>query len=135
MNRCREIKIGDKASMKRVATDELIRNLAEVSGDKNLMHIDDAYAAKTVFGRRIAHGLFCLGMISNLLGTQLPGEGTVLISENIKYRLPVYIGDEIEATVEVAGLIPEKNKVSLTFACINQNGAVVLDGNTVVKVM
>ena len=135
MGKIDTIQVGDRASLKKTATDACVKAMAEITGDFNKMHVDDAYAAKTVFGRRIAHGLFCLGMVSNLLGTQLPGEGTVLLSQEIKYKLPVYIGDEIEAVVEVTEIFPEKSRVHLAFWCVNQNGKTVLEGSTAIKWM
>lgn len=134
MSKCDGISIGDKVSIKQVAASETVIALAEISGDKNPVHLDDEYAATTIFGRRIAHGLFCLGMISNLLGTQLPGKGTVLVSEQINYKKPVYIGDEIETTVEVVDIMPEKDKLNMSFSCVNQDGMVVLDGSTIVRI-
>lgn len=135
MSKCDSFKVGDKASIKKIATSETVIKLAEISGDKNPVHLDDVYAASTVFGKRIAHGLFCLGMISNLLGTQLPGNGTVLVSEVINYKRPVFIDDVIETTVEIDEIIAEKNKIKMSFSCINQNDVVVLYGYAIVKIM
>lgn len=134
-NKLMNLKIGDKVSMKRIATEDVVIKFAEISGDNNPVHLSEEYASKTIFGSRIAHGLFCLGMVSNLIGMQLPGEGSILVNESVKYRKPVYINDEIETTVEVTDFIYEKNKVIMSISCVNQKGEVVLDGVTEVKVV
>lgn len=127
--------IGDQVSMKKLVTGELVNQFAEISGDRNPVHLSEEYAKKTIFGARIAHGLFCLGMVSNLIGTQLPGEGSILVKENIKYKRPVFLNDEIETTVTITGFIKEKNKVLMSICCKNQKNEVVLDGDTEVKVV
>lgn len=130
-----KLKIGDKVSMKRIASHEIVCQFAEISGDKNPVHLSEEYAKTTIFGSRIAHGMFCLGMVSNLIGTQLPGEGSILVNESVNYRKAVYLNDEIETTVEITKFIYEKNKVIMSINCYNQNGELVLDGITEVKVI
>lgn len=125
-------RIGDCAVLEMTATDSTVRQLAEISGDKNPVHLDDAYAAGTVFGKRIAHGLFCLGMISNVIGNQLPGRGSILVSQEIKYRKPVYINDCIQAKVEVREILVEKSRLILACSCRNQQGDLVLEGTAAV---
>lgn len=129
----KEIHIGDSAELKVIATDEIVRNIANVSGDNNPVHLDNQYAEKTVFKRRIAHGLFCLNAISKLLGTVLPGEGTILLSQTFNYKFPVYIDDCVEVKVCVRDIKSEKRIYILDTICINQNGKVVLEGESVVK--
>lgn len=126
--------IGDTTSMTRVIRSDDVLDMAQISGDFNPIHIDDEYAAKTRFGRRIAHGLFCVGMISALLGTKLPGLGTVLVSEEIKYSSPVYLDDEITASVTVENIDPDKNRVGLSFLCKNQKDKPVVSGSAKVIV-
>lgn len=126
-------KKGDSAVLEMTASDSTVRQLAEISGDKNPVHLDDAYASDTVFGKRIAHGLFCLGMLSNVIGNQLPGWGAILVNQEIKYRKPVYIDDHILAKVEVQEIIKEKNRLVLSCSCSNQRGDVVLEGTAVVN--
>lgn len=127
--------VGDSASEKMVATDEAVRTLASVSGDNNPVHLDDDFAKTTFFKKRIAHGLFCLGMVSGLLGMRLPGNGSILVKETVNYKAPVYIGDEIETTVTVIEIIAEKNRVNLSFACVNQEGNTVMDGTALVLIV
>ena len=134
-HRCEHLSIGQSYSLSRTVTDKDIRAMAEISGDKNPVHLDEIYAQGTIFGARIAHGLFCLGMVSNILGTKLPGMGTVLVTENVSYKKPVYIDDEITVTVIINNIIYEKDKVELSLVCTNQNNEIVLDGDTVVKII
>lgn len=127
------INIGDNAVISTCATDETVRAIAQISGDCNPVHLDDEYAETTIFKKRIAHGLFCLNAVSKILGTVLPGEGTVLISQSFKYKAPVYIGDVVSTKVIVKDIKPEKKIYILDCVCINQDGKIVLEGESVVK--
>jgi len=125
--------IGECYSEKIVATDEIIAKIANVSGDVNPIHLDDDYAKHSVFGKRIAHGLFCINAISMIIGNYLPGAGAILIEQKFKYRKPVYINDEIKITVTVIDKITEKDIYILETICINQNNDVVLEGTSRIK--
>lgn len=121
--------------MKRTVKKEDIVLLAEVSQDFNPIHLNQDYAQHTPFKRCIAHGLFCLGMISKIVGMDLPGEGAVFINETVNYKNPVYIGDEVEATVRIIALRPEKSIVKIGFECKNQNDELLMDGDMLVKMV
>jgi 3-hydroxybutyryl-CoA dehydratase len=125
---------GDKASRTTIISDEMIRTFAELSGDSNPVHLDDTYAATTRFGRRIAHGMIAAGLISAALANDLPGPGTVYLSQTLQFKAPVYPGDTITTTVEVKSVRPDKPIVSLSTVCTNQNDKVVLEGEAVVLV-
>src|SRR5688500_8648657 len=125
---------GDKASRTTSITDEMIRAFAELTGDTNPVHLDDAYAAGTRFGRRIAHGMLAAGLISAALANDLPGPGTVYLSQTLQFKAPVYPGDTITTTVEVKAVRPDKPIVTLITVCRNQNDKVVLEGEAVVLV-
>ena len=125
---------GDSASRTCTISDEMIRGFAELTGDTNPVHLDEAYAAGTRFGRRIAHGMIAAGMISATLANDLPGPGTVYLGQSLQFKLPVYPGDTITATVEVRSVRPDKPIVTLGTVCTNQDGEVVLDGEAVVLV-
>lgn len=114
------------------ASEQTIQDIADVSGDINPIHLDEEYAKQSVFGKRIAHALFCINGISMILGNYFPGEGTILISQNFQYKQPVYINDVIEITVTVADRMP-KNKYLLETICKNQEGRIVTKGESVVK--
>ena len=126
------LQAGDKASRTTTITDQMIRAFADLTGDTNPVHLDDAYAANTRFGRRIAHGMIAAGLISATLANDLPGPGTVYLSQTLQFKAPVYPGDTITTTVEVKGIRPDKPIVTLATACKNQNDVVVLEGEAVV---
>src|SRR5574338_275975 len=125
---------GDKASRITTVTDEMIGGFAQLTGDTNPVHLDDAYAAGTRFGRRIAHGMIAAGLISAVLANDLPGPGTVYLSQTLQFKAPVYPGDTITTTVEVKSIRPGKPIVTLGTVCRNQEAVVVLEGEAVVLV-
>ena len=117
---------------KTVASSDVV-GFAEVTGDRNPIHLSEHFAAKTPFGTRIAHGLYTASLISAVLGTRLPGPGAVYISQTLNFRAPVKIGDTVEVVVTVAELIPEKQRARLSCTC-SVADEVVLDGEALVKV-
>ena len=123
---------GDKASRIQTISDEMIRSFAALTGDTNPVHLDEVYAAGTRFGRRIAHGMIAAGLISATLANDLPGPGTVYLSQTLQFKAPVYPGDTITTTVEVKNVRPDKPIVTLSTTCTNQENKVVLEGEAVV---
>lgn len=130
----KNMKIGDRASITKTISDDSIRICAELMGDYNPLHLDDEFAIQTRFGRRIAHGVLPMGLISAVLGTKLPGAGTIYLSQEINFLAPVYPGDEITATVEIIKIKKDKGLVTLRTRCCNQNGIWLIEGNAVVLV-
>ncbi|HVU12951.1 MAG TPA: MaoC family dehydratase [Phototrophicaceae bacterium] len=126
------LKIGDRASRTKTITDEDVRLFAQASGDTNPVHLDDAYAAGTRFGRRIAHGMLTGSLISAILGNDLPGYGTIYLGQEFKFKAPVYIGDTITATVELIAYREDKRIATFKTTCANQAGTLVLEGQAVV---
>ena len=126
------MKVGDAAEFAKTVSETDVYLYAGISGDFNPAHLDQAYAEKTFFKGRIAHGMLSAGFISALLGTRLPGPGTIYLRQELNFLAPVRMGDTITARVEVAELIPEKNRARLKTTCRNQDGTVVLDGEAVV---
>src|SRR5512141_1984503 len=125
---------GEKASRTTLISDEMVRAFASLTGDTNPVHLDDAYAAGTRFGRRIAHGMIAAGLISATLANDLPGPGTIYLSQTLQFKAPVYPGDMLTTTVEVKSARPDKPIVTLTTTCKNQSDVVVLEGEAVVLV-
>ena len=123
-----ELKIGDSAQLSKTITEADIIDFAKATDDFNPVHLDQAYAEKTFFKGRIAHGLLSLGFISAILGNILPGHGAIYLSQEVKFLAPVRIGDTITARVEVLELLPEKNRVKFRTTCINQEGKIVVEG-------
>jgi 3-hydroxybutyryl-CoA dehydratase len=128
------IEPGDKASRTTLITDEMIRAFADLTGDTNPIHLDDDYAAGTRFRRRIAHGMIAASLISTTLANDLPGPGTVYLSQTLQFKAPVYPGDTITTTVEVKNVRPDKPIITLITTCTNQRDVLVLEGEAVVSV-
>ncbi len=123
-----EIRIGDKAEGSMKVTDDHIEWYAKMSGDYNPLHMDDKYAATTIFGRRIAHGPVGGALVARVIGMQLPGLGTLAYNMKVNFTAPVFPGDEITAKVEVTEKIPENNLLRLSFTVTNQQGLEVMNG-------
>jgi len=117
---------------KTVAASDVV-GFAEVTGDRNPIHLSEHFAAKTPFGTRIAHGLYTASLISAVLGTRLPGPGAVYISQTLNFRAPVRIGDTVVVSVEVVELVADRRRARLACTC-KVGGEVVLDGEALVKV-
>jgi 3-hydroxybutyryl-CoA dehydratase len=122
------LKVGDKDSISKVIDDAVVRKFADVSNDNNPLHLDEDFAKTTTFGRRIAHGMISAGLISAVLGTQLPGMGTVYMSQSLKFRRPVFLGDTLTAWAEVQEKIDAKKRVVLKTWVENQKGETVVEG-------
>ena len=129
-----ELSVGQSAELATVVTDDMIRTFADVTGDTNPLHLDEAAAARTRFGGRIAHGMLSAGFISAVVGTRLPGFGAIYLSQALRFTRPVRPGDTITARVEVAELFPAKLRARFTTTCRNQHGDIVLDGEALILV-
>lgn len=127
-----EIHIGDHFSISKTITEADVMAYAEVTGDYNPQHLDEAYAKTTIFKGRIAHGMLSVGLISRILGTELPGMGSIYLSQEVHFLAPVYFEDTITANVEVVDIIDNK-KVKCHTYCTNQSGVIVIDGFAYVK--
>ncbi|MCC6624538.1 MAG: MaoC family dehydratase [Deltaproteobacteria bacterium] len=126
--------VGDAASLSKTVTEVDVARFGEVSLDTNPVHFDEAVAAKTRFGGRIAHGMLAASLVSAVLGTRLPGPGTIYLSQTLSFKGPVRIGDTITATAVVKDKKPDKPIVTLTTTVTNQRGELVLTGEAVVLV-
>ncbi len=127
------IKVGDRAEFEKQVSAEDITLFARVTGDVNPLHLDPAYAAKTRFGQRVAHGMLSAGFISAALGTKLaPHCCVVYLSQSLRFLRPVKIGDTVRAEVEVKGTDPAKRIVTIRTDCFNQDGDPVVTGEAVV---
>ena len=128
----RSVSTGETASLTKTVTEADISLFAGVTGDFNPLHIDGEFAKRTRFGERIAHGFLTAGLISAVVGTRLPGPGSIYLSQSLNFHRPVKIGDTITATVKVSAYNEEKRIVTLETNCYNQDGVVVLSGEAVV---
>lgn len=128
-----DYKIGMKSSISKKIMEEDIVKFAEVSEDKNPVHLDENYAKKTIFKKRIVHGMLSASLISAVLGTKLPGEGSIYLKQSLKFVKPVFLNDTITAIVEIKQLYENKNIIVLTTVCKNQNNEIVLEGQATIK--
>lgn len=125
--------VGHAVSFTKTVTDDDVVAFARVTGDDQPLHLDDAFAARTRFKKRIAHGMLSAGFISAALGTKLaPGYVVVYLSQQIRFRLPVNIGDTITAVIEVTAIDDEKRVLTLRTDCKNQNDEFVVKGEATV---
>lgn len=128
-----DLALDQSAEIARTVTATEVEAFAAVSGDTNPLHLDDDYARGTAFGQRIAHGMLAGAYISAVLGTRLPGPGAVYVSQSLRFRRPVAIGDQVTARATVKDLDPRRGWVTLATACL-VNGKTVADGEAVVIV-
>jgi len=126
-----DIEIGMVRSLRKEVTDRDIELFAEVSTDHNPVHLDDAYAQDTIFGGRIAHGMLTAGLISAVIGEQLPGHGTVYMGQSLKFLAPVRPGDVVLAEVEVLDIDYAKRRVRMETRCMVEGKKVLLGEATV----
>jgi 3-hydroxybutyryl-CoA dehydratase len=128
-----EIKIGDDASLSRTITEAHIVNYAGITGDMNPIHVDAEYSKQSMFGERVAHGMLVAGLISAVLGTQLPGPNCIYLGQDLKFTAPVKIGDTVKIVVTVTEKRDDKRIIKLQTTASNQRGEMVIDGSAVMK--
>jgi 3-hydroxybutyryl-CoA dehydratase len=128
-----DIEVGMNAAFAKTVTEADISTFAGVSGDFNPVHVNEEFAKTTMFKGRIAHGMLSASFISTVLGTKLPGPGCIYVSQTLKFKAPVHIGDTVTANVEVLTTQPEKKFVTFKTTCIVE-GKVVVDGEAVLLV-
>lgn len=126
------LKVGDTSSVSKEITDADIRAFAELSGDCNPVHLNEAFARTTRFGRRIAHGMLGASLISTVLGTKLPGEGAIYLSQTLQFLAPVFPGDTVTAKVTVTKIKASQPIITLETVCENQHGETLIKGEAVV---
>ncbi len=128
-----ELNVGDVAEFSKTISESDVYLFAGVTGDMNPAHINESYAQKTFFKTRIVHGMLSAGFISAVLGNQLPGPGSIYVSQDLNFLAPMRIGDTITARVEVVEKNTEKNRVKLRTTCANQDGVMVAEGEAVIS--
>jgi 3-hydroxybutyryl-CoA dehydratase len=128
-----DLSVGMEASVAKTITNDDVQAFAALTGDVNPVHLDDDFAASTIFKRRIAHGFLTGSLFSTVLGTKLPGPGCIYLSQGLKFRGPVYIGDKVVATCRITGVDPDKGRVTLACDCA-VDGKTVLEGEALMMV-
>jgi 3-hydroxybutyryl-CoA dehydratase len=127
------LRIGDKAELTKTVRPEDVTAFAEITGDTQALHLDPTFGQKTRFGRPIAHGMISAGYISAVLGTKLaPQHLVVYLSQQLRFRRPVFVGDTITAQAEVTAIDEEKAIVTVRTDCVNQDGEAVVKGEATV---
>lgn len=126
--------VGMKAEFTKTIAESDVYLFAGLTGDMNEVHINSAAAEKSIFGRRIVHGILVTGLISNVIGMQLPGSGTIYLEQNVKFLKPVFIGDTVTARVQIEEVINIDKGIYKLYTCVfNQNADMVIDGSAIVK--
>ncbi|MDR2140783.1 MAG: MaoC family dehydratase [Deltaproteobacteria bacterium] len=123
-----EIKIGDVAEKSLLVSEGVVRDFAALSGDNNPVHLDENYASATIFGHRVAHGVISAALISTVLGTILPGEGTIYLSQTLEFRKPVFLNETVTAKVEVKDKNNRSKKIRLITTVFKADGQIALSG-------
>ncbi|MGC8704982.1 MAG: MaoC family dehydratase [Athalassotoga sp.] len=120
-----KIEIGQNFESDITVTDEMVKEFAKITGDNNPLHLDEEFAKKTQFGKRIAHGMLVASLISKVLGRDFPGPGTVYVSQFIQFRKPVYIGEDVKIRIEVKDKKVEKRRLILNTTVMAGGRAVI----------
>ncbi len=128
-----DLTIGQAATYTRTVMESDVQQFGAVSGDLNPLHFDDEYAKTTIFRGRIAHGMLSLSYLSTVLGTQLPGAGSIFLGATVRFKAPVRIGDTVNATCTVREINSQKGRVTFDTIC-KVGDIVVIEGEAMVKV-
>lgn len=128
-----KLTIGQTASLTKTFTEKDVELFAELSLDKNELHLNEDYAKESIFKHRIVHGFLSGSLISAVIGTILPGKGSIYLHQDMDFKSPVYLGEEITAVVIVERLKEEKRICYLQTKCVNSHGEVKISGNAIVK--
>lgn len=126
--------VGQSVEVPTVVTAHMVELFAEATGDRNPVHLDEEFAAKTKFGGRIAHGMLTAGFVSAAIASKLPGPGSIYMGQTLRFTRPVKLGDTVTVKLEVVEIIAEKKRVRLSTVCTNQNGETVMEGEATVMV-
>lgn len=130
-----DLHIGEKFSKSKQITGAVVRAFAELSGDFNPIHLDEEFAARTRFGKRIAHGMISGALISAVLGYEFKERKVVYLAQTLKFVAPVFLDDTVTATATVKHIREDKPVVTLETVCANQNGETVVTGEAVVMIL
>ena len=128
-----QLQVGDTAQFSKTVSESDIYLFAGVTGDLNPAHVNEDYAKNTFFETRIAHGMLTASFISTVIGTMLPGPGTIYMRQEVNFLAPVKIGDTVNAIVEVLEIVDAKRRVRLRTYCVNQDNTTVVDGEALVS--
>ena len=128
------LKVGDRASLRKTFSEAEVFEFAEISTDKNPLHLDKEFGAASIFGERIVHGMLVASLFTGLIGMELPGRGSIYLGQTLSFKAPVTIGEQVTASVEIIKIRADKPIVTLCTICINGKGVVAIEGEAVVKI-
>jgi acyl dehydratase len=128
-----ELVIGQKVRRVKKFSGDDVRDFARISGDMNPIHLDPETASRSIFGKPVVHGMLLNGLISAAIGMDLPGEGTIYLGQDSRFKSPVFYDDEITVEIEVQELRPEKKIAKLSTNCYKADGTLAVQGTAVVK--
>ncbi|HBT38683.1 MAG: MaoC domain protein dehydratase [Thermotoga sp. 50_1627] len=129
-----DVQIGQEYAVSFTISDEMVKTFAEITGDKNPVHLDEEYAKNTRFKKRICHGMLVASMISKVLGMDFPGPGTILVRQQLSYRAPVFVGETVEVRVTVTDKKEEKQRLILQTNVFKSDGTLAIEGQAEVLV-
>lgn len=131
-----ELKIGQEASISKSFSDKDVELFSKLSLDNNPVHLEDNFAAQTIFKKRIVHGYLYGSLISAVIGTQLPGPGSIYLHQEMNFKKPVYLDETVTATVKVTDINHEKSIIYLETVCVkNDDKQIVLEGKAIIKLV
>jgi len=128
------LNVGDKATLCKAFSEEEVFEFANISTDRNPLHLDTEFGEASIFGQRIVHGMLVASLFSGLIGMTLPGEGSVYLGQSLTFKAPVAIDEKVTASVEIINIREDKPIVTIRTVCTNSKGIVVIEGEAVVKV-
>lgn len=128
------LKVGNRAELSKAFSEDEVNRFAELSEDRNPLHLDREFGKTSIFGHRVVHGMLVASLFSGLIGMELPGKGSIYLGQNLSFRAPVAIGETVTASVEIISIRDDKPIVTLKTVCVNSAGTVVIEGEAVVKV-
>ncbi|NQV19048.1 MAG: MaoC family dehydratase [Armatimonadetes bacterium] len=129
-----KIQVGDRASIKKAFNENEVLQYAKLSEDTNPIHFDADYAKNTIFKNRIVHGMLVGSLFGGLLGSKLPGRGTIHLGQTLNFKKPVYVGEEVTAIIEVIKIRSDKPIITFRTLCLKNNNEISIEGTAVVKV-
>lgn len=127
-----QVEVGRAEEFTKTISESDVYGFAGITGDFNPVHVDRVAAEASMFGQRIAHGMLTAAFISTVIGMKLPGPGCIYLSQSLRFKAPVYLGDTVTARAEVVEVLAEKNRLRLATRCVNQEGEVVAEGESLV---
>lgn len=130
-----ELYVGQSASISRRFTTQEVEMFSDLCMDKNPVHLDEEYARNSVFGNRIVHGFLTASLISGIIGSILPGNGSIYLNQNMNFRKPVYHNELLTATCTITNIREDKPIVTLETICRNEAGEIVVDGTALIKLI